>query len=536
MAAASTLWYHGIAALGLPGANNWKEDRDAPHLEGIGTIYVLIEPDKGGESVLKWLSTSRIRERVRLVRLDGFKDPSAMHTADPAQFKARWEAAVRKAQPWADRAAADVVAKREAAWAQCGELAVTPKILGSFAADLRRCGVVGEARAAKVVFLALVSRLLDRPVSLAIKGPSSAGKSFVAESVLKFFPPTAFYALSAMSDRALAYSDEPLAHRFLVIYEAAGLNGEMATYLIRSLLSEGCVRYETVEKTKDGLRPRLIQRDGPTGLLLTTTALALHPENETRFFSISVTDTPDQTRNVMLEMAREGGARPDLTCWHALQSWLECGEHRVSVPFGEALAGLIPTVAVRLRRDFGAVLGLIRAHAILHQATRRRDAAGRIIATMEDYAAVRELLADTLAEGLDRAVSKEVRETVKAVAALLPKPSTPPGLSLRVVRLKDVAEYLKLDKGSTSRRVRKALRGGFLKNLEDKRGKEMRLMLGDPLPADAEVLPTVEALQRSCTVARTSGTFLTPLPPVPLSGAKGSWHEQRNGTAVKPRR
>ena len=34
--------------------------------------------------------------------------------------------------------------------------------------------------------------------------------------------PSAFYALTAMSDRALAYSDEPLKHRHLVTYEAAG--------------------------------------------------------------------------------------------------------------------------------------------------------------------------------------------------------------------------------------------------------------------------------------------------------------------------
>ena len=59
-----------------------------------------------------------------------------------------------------------------------------------------------------------------------------------------------------MSDRALAYSSEPLQHRHLVIYEAAGMASEFATYLIRTLLSEGRLRYETVEKTKDGLTPR----------------------------------------------------------------------------------------------------------------------------------------------------------------------------------------------------------------------------------------------------------------------------------------
>jgi hypothetical protein len=43
---------------------------------------------------------------------------------------------------------------------------------------------------------------------------ASGGKSFVADSVLKFFPPEAFYALTAMSDRALAYSNDPHTHRY----------------------------------------------------------------------------------------------------------------------------------------------------------------------------------------------------------------------------------------------------------------------------------------------------------------------------------
>ena len=112
-----------------------------------------------------------------------------------------------------------------------------------------------------------------------MKGPSPGGKSFVVETTLKLFPPAAFYSLTAMSDRALAYSNEPLQHRHLVIYEAAGMASDFAT-MIRSLLSEGRLRYETVEKAKDGLVPRLIEREGPTGLIVTTTSLRLHPENE----------------------------------------------------------------------------------------------------------------------------------------------------------------------------------------------------------------------------------------------------------------
>ena len=60
------------------------------------------------------------------------------------------------------------------------------------------------------------------------------------------------------------------------------MTSELAIYLMRSLLSEGKIRYETVEKTSQGLQPKLIERAGPTGLILTTTGANLHPENETR--------------------------------------------------------------------------------------------------------------------------------------------------------------------------------------------------------------------------------------------------------------
>jgi hypothetical protein len=55
------------------------------------------------------------------------------------------------------------------------------------------------------------------------QGPSAGGMCFTIESVLQFFPNEASYALTAMSDRVLAYSTEFLKHRQLVIYEAAPL-------------------------------------------------------------------------------------------------------------------------------------------------------------------------------------------------------------------------------------------------------------------------------------------------------------------------
>jgi hypothetical protein len=512
---AHTLWCQGIPALGLPGAASYKEAW-ATHFEGIETIYITIEPDRGGEAVLKWLAQSSIRDRVRLVRLAGHKDVSDLHVADPDQFMAHWVEAVQAAEPWSVYAERQVQAQASMAWSQCAALAHEPDILHKLDESLKRRGVVGERCAARLVYLSATSRTQNRPVSSAVKGPSSGGKSHIVQQVLEHFPPEAYYALSAMSERALAYSEEPLKHRMLVIYEAAGMSGDFASYLIRSLLSEGCVRYETVEKTKDGIRPRLIEREGPTGLITTTTAITLHPENETRLLSIPVTDTPDQTRQILqaLSQDRGDGGDDDLGAWRALQTWLVTAERRVVVPYARRLAEQIPPVAIRLRRDFTTLLTLIKSHAVLHQATRERDATGRVIATLSDYHAVRDLVLDLFDVAVQATVSDTVRETVAAVVALN-------GPSKQPASLGAVAKGLNLDKGTVSRRVKVALNDGYLQNLETKRNQPMKLVSGDPLPESVPLLPEPASLAPSCSVALLQEGIEMPPPPFDVQEEDG---------------
>ena len=150
---AQTLWYHDIPALGIPGANNWKDDRDAPELEGISTAYVVIEPDKGGQTVLDWLKGSMLttgrrkpddrtsradRDRsssactdlvgrtsstmwseepvereddrpplpkVKLVSFPDAKDVSELYLQDREAFAGRFEEALQKAIPYEEHAA-----------------------------------------------------------------------------------------------------------------------------------------------------------------------------------------------------------------------------------------------------------------------------------------------------------------------------------------------------------------------------------------------------------------------------------------------
>jgi hypothetical protein len=489
-----TLWFHGIPALGVPGAGTWKDDW-AGHLEGLGCVYAIVEPDGGGDEFRKKLAGCvALRDRLHLVDLGDQKDPSSLYLTHRQGFGERFAVALKSAVRWADLARTEAEEAARKAWGECEELAWEPDILERMASELARSGVAGESRVAKLLYLAVTSRVLQKPVSVAVKGPSSGGKSHLTERVLGFFPESAYYALTAMSERALAYSEEPLEHRFLVIYEAAGMNSDFQTYLVRSLLSEGKVRYETVEKTAEGMKPRLIEREGPTGLIVTTTAVKLHPENETRMLSLTVTDTQEQTRAVMAALAEEsGGEQLDMRPWHALQGWIKGAEHRVTIPYAKDLAALIPPVAVRLRRDFGALLTLIRAHAVLHQASRERDADGRIVAGLEDYASVRELVADLVSEGVEATVPETLRETVETLKCLHARDGKP-------VTVAALAADLGLDKSATSRRARTAVDRGHLNNLEDRKGRPAQLVPGDALPERLEILPEPGRLRR-CTVA-----------------------------------
>jgi len=506
---AQTLWFNGYPALGLPSADSWKEEKDAPFLDGIDSIFVVIEPDQGGVAVQKWLGASRIRDRVRLLSLDGHKDPSELFLHDRENFKTSLQKAMAKAVPWPEMEAKQAATERDQAWAMCRFLAEDKNILSKFARTIERLGVAGESGTTKLLYLTLTSRHQKKPVSGSLKGPSAAGKSFIVDQVLRFFPPSSYYALTSMSEHALAYSQEPLKCRYLILFEAAGISNDFANYLLRSLLSEGCIKYETVEKTADGMKPRLIEREGPTGTIITTTQVRLHPENETRLLSITVSDTPEQTKNVLLALSEEEG-EADLTQWQALQRWIDLSEHRVVIPYSRALAERIPPIAVRLRRDFTQILGLIRSHAILCQAMRQKDSNGRIIAAIEDYAVARELVADVVSDGVGATVSQTIRETVEAAKKIIESGEP-------TATVQRCAMVLGIDKSSASRRIRVAIEKGYLVNTEKQRGKPARIVLGDPLPENLTILPHPEELN-CCSVADEMEGINIPPPPPEFEG------------------
>jgi hypothetical protein len=459
---------------------------DDPKLDGglkasISTITE--EPSDDGP-----ISRILHRDRINLDRArdrEKFAEKAGTDASDLDDVRDRVLDFLAPASPLGEDAPGEVdPALREHALA----LLDAPDVFAQLGHVIRALGYAGDLEQPFLIFLVLVSRLLARPMNLVVGGPSAAGKSFVVALIARLFPPIATYALNGMSERLLAYTDADLRHRTLIVGEAALHRDGIGASLLRSLAWEGHIVYETVESTPEGLKPRRIEKEGPTGFVTTTTK-SVEAELETRVLTIHVPDDKKVTQEIIKVTAeRANGWRPDepdLRPWHEAQCWLaEEGTHDVTIPFAERLAARYPADQVRSRRDFTQLLALIQACAVLHQRQRERDEFGRIIATEEDYRAIYDLTAPVFGAVAAEGITPAVRNTIVKVKELT---NAEDGAT---VSLNALADSLDLDKSSVSRRIRPALKGGYLVNEEPVAKKPYKLRIGDSLPEPRSALPT----------------------------------------------
>lgn len=262
-----------------------------------------------------------------------------------------------------------------------------------------------------------------------------------------------------------------------------------AAAAIRSLASDNVFAYDVPEQNPETKKfeTRRINKPGPTGLITTSTRSLQH-QLGTRVLEEHLHDDQEQTGKIIDVQAAEcdGTHRepfdpaPLIEC----QRWLAAtGSHRAVVPFARALGKLVPTVAVRMRRDFPQLLSCIRSIALLYQFQRARTTDGAIIATLDDYAAARDLLAPVFDSVATEGVTDAIRDTVNAV---------PEGADLTMTA---VQAKLALSKSTVSWRVGRALKGGWLKDLETRKGHPKRLVRGEPMPDAVTALPTVERVR-----------------------------------------
>jgi len=495
-----------VPAIGLPGAASWNEDW-ARHLDDISVVYVVIEPDQGGAAIRKWLDSSSLRGKTKLVAFDPYKDASEAYLATADEFGTYVERVLRAAVPWTD---ASQVERRQRAAAMFGhaeELLNAPDLLHRLSAAITACGFAGNTSPAMLAYLAVTSRFLESPINLVLVAPSAAGKNRAVDAALELIPPEAVHLVGASSPRALVYTEDDFQHRTIVVNEADSLPEDgPAASAIRALAHDNQMVYEVVEKNSGGrFETRKIVKPGPTGLITTSTR-SLRTQLGTRHLEVSLPDDADQTRNVMRAQARRVGGkrekRLDTEPFLAVQQWLaDAGESRVVIPFAETLAELVPAGAVRMRRDFRQLLTLIATIALLYQLQRKRTEDGAIVATIADYAAAVRFVSPVFDTIVAEGVTPVVRATVDAIQ---------PG---EEVSQAELAARLGLSKATVSYRVKGAIRGGWLVDHETRRGHAAKLGLGAPLPDQIRALPDPERLRELFECSSTFGMADVPSPP-----------------------
>lgn len=285
------------------------------------------------------------------------------------------DAAIRGAlQPEASEATPILTAEQEAAGLA---LLRDPHLVERIAADVEAVGVIGEGTNALVGYLAMTSRLLDKPLAILIQSTSAAGKSTLMDALLSLMPEGQRVHYSAMTGQSLFYIGEgDLRHKILAIAEEEGVR--QAAYALKLLQSQGEL---TIASTgKDPATGKLVTSEyrveGPVMLCLTTTAIDIDEELLNRCLVLTINETPEQTAAIQQRQRQartlaglQAKVRSDhvLSAHRAAQTLLR--PLAVVNPFAESLT--FASDRVRLRRDHVKYLALIDAIALLHQHQRK---------------------------------------------------------------------------------------------------------------------------------------------------------------------
>ena len=371
------------------------------------------------------------------------------------------------------------------------ELGFSNNLLEDLSKEVTENGFAGDTLVPELVYLTLNTSRLNKPVSVVIKGPSGAGKSFALDAGKRFVPSSYLEEFHGASEKAIVYNEASYVHKHIVIGEYAGMETGTGQAMLRQLLSEGEIRYLTVDSTsKDGLKSKEVCKDGPTGLIVTTTKNGLHPEDESRVLSINIKESPEQIKSALLAAIMKGGTKKtetDVTRWHKLFEFNRAGPTKVHTPYLEEIVGYLPTSHDRIKRDLNQLISLIETHAIMHCYDRNWIDEETVLANQKDYEAVYRLIHQELAEGLQQDVSETVRELVEAVEEIRSNP-------VDGVSQTELAKHLKRDQYAISRTARKAIGLGYLKDDNPGQGRKAELVLGDVELPSGSVLPHPDVL------------------------------------------
>lgn len=248
------------------------------------------------------------------------------------------------------------------------EVLLNPDILHRFKKSLD-IYVTGEDKSKTLLFLICCTSFMQKKLGAIITGTSSAGKSHLLNSVLKFFFNVEDYTriTRASPDRM----NQSFDNRILKVEELRG--SEAAQSSLRVLISEGKLRLLTTTREDGDIKTEVIETIGVPVFVTTTTSISPDVELMNRLFNISIDETKNQTKKVLEFEAEEfmDTSSEEADVPEVLKKTLEflatTPFNNVLIPYALDLAKAFPSDNLKARRDFKKLLNLIASVAWLYQ-------------------------------------------------------------------------------------------------------------------------------------------------------------------------
>jgi hypothetical protein len=291
-----------------------------------------------------------------------------------------------------------------------------PRLLLRVIDDAHRLGIAGEEELIISFYLTGVSRLLSRPLATVTTGASSAGKSFVLDTIARLFPDESKFCLTTTSSKAFYYlRPNSLKHRWVICGEQARTQtdeSEDVKRTLREMLSAGRITRAVALADKGQIGTTVFVQEGPIAYSDSTTQTNMFAEDMNRVITLHPDESSDQTRAVLVRTAEAySGQLPDpeeqqrmIDVHHAAQRLLR--QNRVAIPFADLIAQQLDPSNIEVRRALPLFFGAVEACTLLHQLQRDLDDRGRLLATADDYAICCELFTGWLAESLSGEISE----------------------------------------------------------------------------------------------------------------------------------
>ena len=380
--------------------------------------------------------------------------------------------------------------------AEAVEFLKKPDLLDRVVRDLEIMGYVGEDANKKIAYLITVSRKLDNPLCGVIMSRAGTGKSRLMEALAELVPPEDLVSYTRITPQALYYAENrSFKHKLMVSGEDEGLLG--SDYAMRELISSKRIRLAAPVKDTNTGKMKTVEYEveGPIALMFSTTQPAIHYENATRCFILSLDESREQTERVM-KFQRE---RKTL---EGIMRSLEGRElrrvHRnaqrllkpllIVNPYADGLK--FAAHRVESRREYEKYLSLIEAIAFLKQRQReiKRLPCGSqeleyVEVTREDIAEADKLMGEAVGDQGDD-LSKSSRQLLDLIRQMAEKRARELEIDPRAFQFnrRDIREYTGWSDNQIKAHIKRLEELEQLTVKAGERGRMYRYQLGSWAP------------------------------------------------------